>query len=246
MSGVPAIHRAQQILQVLSGRTAPVSAAELSTLTGLPKSTLYLLLDALQQLRWIEKKSDGFLIGIGLYSMGASYLRHDSLQTTFRRAALQFVESQQEVVQLAVLDGAEVVYIAREDASRPVRLVSDLGSRLSAHACALGKALLAQLPDEELIRLLPEALVPVTERTITRRDALLSQLQQVRRSGLAVEREEVTSGLVCFAVFVGETPTGKRLAVSTSVPVDRLEPAREREICVDIAAVARELRQGCC
>ena len=72
-----------------------------------------------------------------------------------------------------MLDGTEVVYIAREDSHRPVRLVSDLGSRLPAHCCALGKALLASLSDDALLAVLPDRLQAVTPRTVTRRARLL-------------------------------------------------------------------------
>jgi len=101
-----------------------------------------------------------------------------------------FVLRLNEVVQMAVLDGEHVVYIARDDAARPVRLVSDLGSRLPAHCCALGKALLATLDDETVDSLLPAKLDGLTEHTLTRRSELLGELAEVRRSGLATERLE--------------------------------------------------------
>ncbi|KAG1232174.1 hypothetical protein G6F68_019144 [Rhizopus microsporus] len=88
-------------------------------------------------------------------ALGFAYLRHDGLQAAFHEAASDFVARCNEVVQLAVLDGFDVVYIAREDARRPVRLVSELGMRLPAHACALGKALLANLDADALAACVP-------------------------------------------------------------------------------------------
>ena len=241
---VPAIRRAHQILERLATKGTPVSAADLGQATGLPKSTLYLLLESLVQRRWIEKRSDGYLIGIGLYTLGASYLRHDALQEAFRHAAVEFVEREKEVLQLAVLDGDEVVYIAREDAPRPVRLVSELGSRLPAHACALGKALLAQLPEAKLQQLLPARLPAITEHTVTDLAQLLEQLREVRRSGVATEQEEVTAGLCCFAAYVGQTPSGKSIAVSTSIPVARLDAQRRSDIRGEIADVAAQMKKA--
>src|SRR5690606_4928915 len=203
-----------------------------------------LLLTSLEQRRWIEKKGSGYVIGIGLYILGCAYVHFDNLQHIFRTAAAEFVTAHNEVVQLAVLQGAEVVYLAREDAHRPVRLVSDMGTRLPAHACALGKALLAQLSDDEVMRLLPRELVAITDRTITRHDVLLAELAAVRRSGLALDQEEVAAGLNCFAVFAGETPMGRRIAVSTSIPTDRLGPKREKTIVQAIVRVAAQVRQS--
>ncbi|GAA0776161.1 IclR family transcriptional regulator [Castellaniella ginsengisoli] len=243
-SAVPAVDRADAVLQVLALSSEPVSPADLALHTGLAKSTLYLLLTSLEQRRWIEKKGSGYVIGIGLYILGCAYVHFDNLQHIFRTAAAEFVTAHNEVVQLAVLQGAEVVYLAREDAHRPVRLVSDMGTRLPAHACALGKALLAQLSDDEVMRLLPRELVAITDRTITRHDVLLAELAAVRRSGLALDQEEVAAGLNCFAVFAGETPMGRRIAVSTSIPTDRLGPKREKTIVQAIVRVAAQVRQS--
>ena len=63
----------------------------------------------------------------------------------------------------------------------------------------------------------------------------------MRRDGLAQDREEVTAGLVCFAAYVGVTPLGKRLAVSTSIPSDRLDNAHRQAAIAGIRQVGREL-----
>jgi DNA-binding IclR family transcriptional regulator len=218
-----------------------VRPVELARLTGLPKSTLYLLLDSLRQRHWIEQKDDGYVVGIGLHVLGASYLRQEGLQNTFRAIAAQFVGEHNEVVQLAALDGADVVYLAREDARRPVRLVSDIGMRLPAHACALGKVLLAQFSEHDITRLLPARLLPVTDRTLIKRDLLLRELDEVRNTGLGRDRQEVAIGLVCFAVYAGETPLGKKIAVSTSIPTDRLDGQREKCIIQGIVKIAGQI-----
>jgi DNA-binding IclR family transcriptional regulator len=238
---VPAFKRIHDILDVLAHASSPVRAAAIAEQTGLSRSTLYLMLDSLERRRWIEKRADGYIIGVTLFELGSAYVRHDQLQEVFRREAATFVATHNEVVQLAVLDGAEVVYIAREDAARPVRLVSDLGSRLPAHCCALGKALLASLPDDEVSRLLPKQLAAVTSHTVTRRQDLLHALAAVRRSGLAQEREEVTAGLSCFAAFVGVTVLGKRVAVSTSLPLERLDARREKRMAIAIVEMAHRI-----
>jgi DNA-binding IclR family transcriptional regulator len=218
-----------------------VRASTLLQETGLSRSTLYLLLDALESRHWVEKRGDGYIVGVKLFELGSAYVRHDGLQAAFRDEASAYVAAHNEVVQLAVLDGAEVVYIAREDAQRPVRLVSDLGSRLPAHCCALGKALLSSLPDQDVVSLLPDRLAAMTPKTTTRRSALLRELAGIRACGLATEREEVSIGLACFAAYIGVTPLGKRVAVSTSVPLGRLDARREKQIATAIARVASRI-----
>jgi DNA-binding IclR family transcriptional regulator len=238
---VPALKRIHDILEVLSRASAPVRPSALADATGLSRSTLYLMLDSLERRHWIEKRPDGYIIGLTLFELGSAYVRHDRLQEIFRKEAAAFVAAHNEVVQLAVLDGEQVVYIAREDAARPVRLVSDLGSRLPAHCCALGKALLASMTDDEVCALLPKRLTPVTARTVTRRADLLDALDAIRRSGLAHEREEVSAGLTCFAAFVGVTALGKRVAVSTSLPLERIDAKREKRIAIAIVEMANRI-----
>ncbi|MDN5844532.1 MAG: IclR family transcriptional regulator [Alcaligenaceae bacterium] len=241
-SAVPALDRADLVLQLLASSSKPLHPSDLAQRTGLAKSTLYLLLASLEQRHWIEKKGGGYVIGIGLYVLGCAYVHLDNLQSTFRAAAAEFVTEHNEVVQLAVLQGCDVVYLAREDAHRPVRLVSDIGTRLPAHACALGKALLAQLPDEDVLRLLPDELSAVTDRTITSHEVLCKELADVRRTGLARDIEEVATGLICFSVYAGETPMGRQIAVSTSIPTDRLDKKREKFIIQAIVRVAQQVR----
>ncbi|MBV7482885.1 IclR family transcriptional regulator [Bordetella sp. BOR01] len=238
---VPAIRRTHDILRALAGQRAPLRAADLARACGMPRSSLYLLLDSLVRRRWIDRAGDGYVIGLELMALGAAYLRHDGLQAAFRAAASEFVERHNEVMQLAVLDGTEVVYLAREDARRPVRLVSELGSRLPAHACALGKALLASLPDPALAGLLPPVLAQVSEHTQADRGALLRELARARTDGLAQEHEEVAAGLHCYAAYVGETALGKRVAVSTSIPGDRLEAAHVQAVAQGVRRAARAI-----
>lgn len=238
---VPALRRAHDILRVLAAAHAPVRPQQLAEACGMPRSSLYLLLDSLAQRRWIEKVRDGYVVGLELMTLGAAYLRHDNLEPAFRHAAALFVERHNEVMQLAMLDGADAVYLAREDARRPVRLVSEIGSRLPAHACALGKALLSSLEDGELDQVLPARLAAVTERTCTDRAALLRELEEVRRTGLARDQEEVAAGLHCHAAYVGRTPQGRRIAISSSVPTDRHDAAHLQAVRTGVAQAARQI-----
>lgn len=238
---VPALRRAGEVLDILAMHPNPVPAAHLLEATGISKSTLYLLLDSLERRKWVERRSDGYVVGVRLFEIGAAYLRHDRLQEAFRAEAAPFVAEHNEVAQMAILEGDQVVYVAREDAVRPVRLVSDMGTRLPVHGCALGKALLASLDDEHVAALLPATLRPLTPRTVTRLAPLLKQLAEIRRTGIARDLEEVAAGLHCFAAYVGRTALGRRVAVSTSVPMDRLTKQRERQLVLAVVQLAQRV-----
>ena len=102
---VPALRRASDILEALAAAAKPVRAASLAEETGLSRSTLYLMLETLARMQWIEKHDDGYMIGVGLFELGNAYVRHDKLQAAFREGAGAFINKHNEVVQLAVLDG---------------------------------------------------------------------------------------------------------------------------------------------
>jgi DNA-binding IclR family transcriptional regulator len=133
--------------------------------------------------------------------------------------------------------------MAREDTVRPMRLVSDPGTRLPAHTCALGKALLASLDDAQVTALLPASLPAYTPRTLTRLPQLLKQLAEVRSTGIARDAEEVSAGLHCLAAYVGLTPSHRRIAISTSISTDRLTKQRERQLAVGLMEMAQRLRR---
>ncbi|WP_186064126.1 IclR family transcriptional regulator [Burkholderia gladioli] len=241
---VPAIARVHDILEALKTSRRPTSAKDLLALTGMPRSTLYLTLEALERRQWLVKIGDGYAIGVALFEIGSTYLLADFTLDAFRREAAWFVAKHNEAVQMAVLDRAEVVYLAREDPSRAVRLVSDIGSRLPAHCSALGKALLASLDDETVQMIMPARLHALTEHSLTRRADLLAALAEVRERAYAIERGEACTGLACLAVFVGVSSAGKRIAISTSVPVDRLTPQRETRLLVDLTTLAQRVARG--
>ncbi len=237
---VPALGRADLVLDLIVSSPQPLRAADVCKGTGLPKSTVHVLIEALLRQRWIERSGDGYAVGPRLFELGSGYLRGDRLIDAFRASATSFVEQNNEVVRMAVLDGAEVMYIAREDAHQPARLVSDVGSRRPAHCTALGRALLASYADDEVRQILPRALEPLTPRTITDIDRLLALLGQARATGWATEAGEVSNGLTCFAAYVGQL-AGRRIAVSTSAPLDRLDGRRERKLGMGISRVATQI-----
>jgi DNA-binding IclR family transcriptional regulator len=101
--------------------------------------------------------------------------------------------------------------------------------------------LLASLPPEDLAARVPDTLPRVTERSLATRAALDQELAQVRSTGLAQDLEEVATGLVCYAAYVGMTPQGKRVAVSTSIPTDRLDETHRHDVIAGIRLVARDI-----
>jgi DNA-binding IclR family transcriptional regulator len=132
-----------------------------------------------------------------------------------------------ETVQVGVLEDRHVLYVAKADSRRLVRLVSTVGARLPAHCTALGKVLLALLPPDELqARLRGVTLERMTPRSIGEMGDLLAQLDTVRRQGYAAEQSESNEDVGCVAAPVRDEAGRNVAAISISVPLSRLDAPR--------------------
>ena len=181
---VPAAAKTVQILEALAETEKPVSLQELTERTGLPKSSVYVILATLETLRYVERDAAGmFRLGPKAVQIGAAATQNTNLSQHFHQAARRIVDECGETVQLAILDQTEVIYVAREDGTQPVQLLSNVGRRLPAHATGLGKALLASLPEDYLDVLYARRQLSVlTPNTISSLNQLKADLDLTRRA----------------------------------------------------------------
>ena len=223
--------RTVELLEYFAGHTGMHSLAEVQEQTGYPKSSLYMLLRTLVELGWVETDATGTRYGIGVRALlvGTSYIDGDEVVAAARPTLDRLADDTSETIHLARLDGTNVVYLATRQSQHSLRPFTRIGRRLPAHSTSHGKALLATYTDEQVRRLLPAELEPLTEHTHTDREKLIEELHEIRERGYAVDREENTLGLRCFGTAIPyRTPA--RDAVSVSVPIARLTPGREQMI----------------
>jgi DNA-binding IclR family transcriptional regulator len=229
--------RTVELLELLAARgDRPARLQELADELGVPRSSMYALLQTLIARGWVRTDTTGSLYGVGIRTLltGTTYLDSDPRVRLVRPYLDEASQKLGETVHLARLDGRDVVYLATRESHEYLRTISRVGRRLPAHAAALGKALLAQYPDEDLPEGPYEALTP---RTRTTREALAADLAEVRARGHAIDREEAVTGITGLG-FALRYDTPAQDAVSCSVPVTRLTPEHEDRI----VAVMREVR----
>ena len=153
MREVPALARGLRILELLADAKQPLRVADIAARLDIPRSATYELISTLRLRRFIEQDSDGRMsLGAKLAMLGASFESGIDLPRLAADAARGLRDRSDETVQVAVLDDRHVLYIAKADSSRQLRLVSSLGRRLPAHVTGLGKVLLAALPADEFDR----------------------------------------------------------------------------------------------
>jgi DNA-binding IclR family transcriptional regulator len=155
--------------------------------------------------------------------------------------ARRLVARHNETTCLTVLDGRDSVFIAKEETTHAVRLVTAVGSRLPAFAAASGRAMLAYRPEEEVAALYEDCeLVTPTGRRLGGLDELTAILREARRRGYAENIDETALGLHCIAAPVG--PPGRvAAAITLCVPSGRMTPGRREEMIADLWTAAEQL-----
>lgn len=196
------LSKAFDVLRAFDSTNRVMTLSELSRASGLPKSTVHRLLGRLVDLKAVEHHgAAGYKIGLDLLRIGAA-----SPALRLRDCAMPHLTSLHrgtgQAVYLGVLRGSDVVFLERLEPAHVVDSPVTVGGRLPAHCTAIGKALLAYEDPEELAMLLSSPLPALTPHSITSVDTLIEELRQVRRNGLARERNEARQGLMGLAAPV--------------------------------------------
>jgi DNA-binding IclR family transcriptional regulator len=224
--------RTVELLEYLAARhDNPARLREISEALDMPRSSTHVLLRTLVAQGWVRSDASGTLYGIGIRALlvGTSYLDSDPYLPLITPFLDELRQDLDETFHLGRLDGTDIVYLATRESKQYNRISNRVGRRLPAYATALGKSLLAERFGVERDDHVPSVLKPLTAATIVDRGALDDVLDDVRVRGYATDDQENTPGLQCFAVALRYCSPAQD-AISASVPVERLNPKREREI----------------
>jgi DNA-binding IclR family transcriptional regulator len=246
---VPAVERAARLLDALAAARQPRSLAELAGALGLPRSSVHGLLGTLVALGLARRNDDAeFALGPKALQWADAYAAQSDVLRAFDAQVDRHPALAAETVMLATLDGADVLYLACRQGTRPLAVNFRVGGRFPAAGTSSGKAMLATLSDEAVReRLGAGPLVRLTRHGVVGVPALLRQLEGFRRVGWAVDDEETAEGMQCFgAAVVGARAAGGATAaplaaVAVSVIKAGLTPRRRAELVDAIRALARAM-----
>ncbi len=233
----PAVTRAAAILHLLAENGGmPAGPSELARRLGLPKSSIANISSALADTGLLRRVGTGFALGRKLAELGGTYLATVDEVQEFYETCHELPSASVETVQLAILDGAEMTYLARHDGQQPVRLTSQIGRRLGASHTATGKAALATLDDEEVRRRFEGRRPPVmTSRSHATVEALLADVAVVRQRGYAIDDEETVEGVLCYGISIpGRRPGEGPYAASITLLKIRATDERELLLLADL------------
>lgn len=235
----PGVHAVLDVLEALS-RGEPLGLSELARELELPKSTLHRVCTALLERSWVVRdRADGrYALGLRAAATSAA-LAESPLVSAFRPVAERLRDRHDETVCLALLDGADSVFVAKADTTQPVRLVTAVGSRLAAFASASGRVLLADLPREALeTRFAGKELVTPTGHRLGGLPELSALLARVHARGYAENVQETARGLHCLAAPVRDGRGRVVAAITLCVPTGRLDEERRDVLLTDLLVAA--------
>jgi DNA-binding IclR family transcriptional regulator len=176
-----------------------LGVSELARRTGLSKSTAFRLLSMLERNQVVVRSGTGYRLGTLLADMGSGDIAaHDSLRDSLTPYLMDLYDRTRQTVHLAVIHGPEVIYLNKLQGPRPASSPSRIGGHAPAYATGIGKVLLAWNP-ESIDQTIASPFVPWTPNTIASEEQLFTALQEVRRTGVAFDRDESLLGLSCIA-----------------------------------------------
>lgn len=244
---VPAADNTLRILKLLGSKRGPQPASSIATTLGLPRSTVYHLLQVMEANGFVMHlpEEQRFGLGVAVFELSSAYSRQEPLSRLGRPLLAALVDDIGESAHLAVLHGRDVLYIVEERAKHRPSLVTDVGVRLPSHLTASGRAILAALPKSQVRALFPNATVFTSrseqgEQLNTYSD-LRTELDRVRARGFATENGEVTPGFASVAVPVTDHAGWPVAGVAATFLTDRVPEAEWPALAERITKVAQGL-----
>ena len=235
---VQSVERVLNILEIMAREGAPITVTELAEKVKLKISTVHRLLTTLVHRGYVEQEDDNkYRLGLKLMEIGNSVLYYSDIRTVARPFLEELVDSCNETVNLAILDGTDVVYIDQVESKNLiiVKMLAQVGNRGPVHCTSSGKALLAFLPDEKLEETVSKLdMVKYTNETITDLDNLRKELKRVRNDGYAVDWGEREEHVRCIAAPIFNHEGRAIASVSISGPSTRITTYYMKNELVDL------------
>lgn len=250
MRANPALYRVQvldrtcDILECIAANGPELGVSEITMDLGLSKSTVHRLLSALEHREYVRRvpATGRYRLGIKLLELGKKVGESDGLVANAGVYLNRLVDETGETAHLGVLRGGEVVSLCAAESPKNLRTPATVGRRTAAHSSSLGKCMLADLNPGELQMVLGLLnMTPFTPSTIVTEQALVKELEKVRRLGFAVDDEEFEVGLKCVGAPVRDKSGRVKAALSIAGPASRLGRDAMKDRASAVVRIAEEL-----
>lgn len=243
--GTAAFTKFMAVLQLIGDRPRHYAMADLCKISGLPRATVYRIVDALRAEGLVAEAQPGntFVLGPRLINLASRSWEAFDLRTIAHPTIERLRDETGETVHLAVPSGLEMIYIDKLESAQAVRMTSRIGTRITLYSSSVGKAYLAALPANERDELLGKITFNrYTPHTITQRKALEAELKATLKRGYSLDREETEMEIRCVGAAIVDAAGRPVGGISVSVPKYRYDKAVEARLskivrqCADMIA----------
>lgn len=241
-SKITSLDRGLRILQVLSGESEGLGVTEISRRVVADKSVVYRTLSLLMQHDYIEQDptTKKYVLGFKVVELANRRLKNMGILAVAKPILKEVANQTGEIVVLAAMIGDVLAYLDKEEGQYSVHISNSLGQPIAPHATASGKAILAYMPEPDLVRFFTgKGLPALTEKTITSFGDFKAHLAEVRRRGYAVDDEENHPGIRCVAAPVRNHRGAVLGSISISGTTQRLN-LENMTVFADICVAAAE------
>ncbi|MEO1232935.1 MAG: IclR family transcriptional regulator [Myxococcota bacterium] len=239
------VQNALRVLRALSDEDPGLGVTELASHLGLAKSTCHRLLKTLATDGFVRQLEDGrYTLGLALWELGSRVVGRLELREVAHPLLENLRNETGETVHLALLDGADVVYIDRFESQSTLTLFRRIGFRAPAHVTSSGKAILAFSPPEVVERVLEAGLRRVGPGSITSKKKLLSVLETIRAEGSVVSVEESEAGVASVGAPLFDHRGSVTGSISVAGPTQRLSEGKLPSLKRQVRMTAQEISRG--
>jgi IclR family acetate operon transcriptional repressor len=238
------VRNAARVLREFGRGEPQLGVSDLARRLGVAKSTAHRIVHTLAAEGLLERVEDTgrYRLSVAMQVLGASAQAASLLHGAATPVLDQLRNLTKETVQLAVLDGREVVYVERRESPHTVRLFGRIGNRAPVHCTGTGKLLLAFLPPDELERRLDGLRMPRrTPYTITSLEVLRAELEAIRSRGWAENVNESEMGVASISAPIRDRAGGVVAAVSVAGPVQRVNGDNLRRFARPVTDAAAQI-----
>jgi IclR family KDG regulon transcriptional repressor len=244
---IDTIIKAAAVLNALSESTDDLGVSALSKKLGIGASTIHRILDTLVEVGYVQRNNDThrYRLGFGLFQIGLRLYKQYTIHPDVEHILKELASKTGETAKLGIIVNGKMVYLGVVESTNSLRFVTKAGDWAPVYCTAMGKVLVANLPERERITVLENSLPlqKLTPNTIDQKELLSVELENVRNSDYAIDDEEFVIGSRGIAVPVRDSDGFVKAAVSISGPSARLTIDILLDYLVSLKSTSLQLSQ---
>lgn len=236
------VKRTFMLLELLGNADQGLGVSTLAQQSQLPVGTTHRLLNTLKQLGYVEqdRETHKYTLGLRFLNLRGAIINQLNLAAVAMPVMKELMQRVNETVHLAVFNEGEIVYIERVEGLQTQGMYTCIGKRAPAHSTALGKTMLAYMPEAVVHQVVERRGLPrFSPATITTLPELVRELEAIRLRGYALDNGETGEPVRCVAAPVRDYTGQVIAAISISGPQERMHPSRDAELGEAVCRAAK-------